>query len=169
MIFRLLFAKSIIVKSISLPLLLLGLAAFFLTARVAAQAGDMAVVVNSGNPVSNFSMQELRKIFSGAKRSWPSGQPIKLITRGPGCLERLVLLKLLGMSENEYRQYWTAQVFRGEADAEPLVVPSVGMQKEALKVFPGGISLVSFRDLKPDMKVLKVDNLLPGAAGYPLH
>jgi hypothetical protein len=28
-----------------------------------------------------------------------------------------VLLKLLAMSENEYEQYWTAQVFRGEADA----------------------------------------------------
>jgi hypothetical protein len=108
-------------------------------------------------------------MFSGAKRSWAGGQPIKLITRGPGCLERTVLLKLLAMSESEYKQYWTAQVFRGEADAEPLIVPSVGMQKEALKVFPGGISLVSVHDLRPDMKVLKVDNLLPGAAGYPLH
>jgi hypothetical protein len=155
-------------KSIAIPLLL-GLAVFSLTPAVAAQAGDMAVVVNSNNPATNFSMGELRKIFSGAKRSWPGGQPIKLITRGPGCLERIVLLKLLAMSESEYKQYWTAQVFRGEADAEPLIVPSVGMQKEALKVFPGGISLVSLRDLKPEMKVLKVDNLLPGTTGYALH
>jgi hypothetical protein len=78
-------------------------------------------------------------------------------------------MKLLAMSESEYRQYWTAQVFRGEADAEPMTVPSIGMQKEALKAFPGAISLVNVRDVKPGMKVIKVDGLLPGAAGYPLH
>jgi hypothetical protein len=79
------------------------------------------------------------------------------------------LLKLLAMSETEYKQYWIAQVFRGEADAEPLTVPSAGMQKEALKVFPGAISLLNVGDVKPGMKVLKVDGLLPGAAGYSLH
>jgi len=150
-------------------LLLLGLAIPFLARPAAAQANDMAVVVYSGNAANNVSYGDLRKIFSGTRRSWPGGQPIKLITRGPGCAERLALLKLLAMTENEYKQYWVAQVFRGEADAEPMIVPSVGMQKEALKVFPGGISLVSFRDLKPEMKVLKVDNLLPGTPGYPLH
>ncbi len=155
-------------KSIAIPLLL-GLAVLCLAKSATAQAGDIAVVVNSSNPATNFSLAELRKVFSGAKRTWPSGQPIKLITRGPGCPERLVLLKLVAMSESEYKQYWTAQVFRGEADAEPLIVPSAGMQKEALIVFPGGISLVNVRDLKSEMKVLKVDNLLPGAAGYPLH
>jgi hypothetical protein len=167
-----------ILKSIAIPLFLgltslgltsLGLAILSLPPPLAAQASDIAVIVNPGNPATNVSMADLRKIFSGAKRSWPGGQPIKLIGRGPGCPERFLLLKLLAMSESEYKQYWTAQVFRGEADAEPLIVPSVGMQKEALKAFPGGISLVILRDLKPEMKVLKVDNLLPGAAGYPLH
>jgi hypothetical protein len=156
------------IKSIA-TLLLLGIAVLFLAPRAAAQAGDTAVVVNSANPNTNVSFGDLRKIFAGTKRLWPGGQRIKLITRGPGCPERFVLLTLLSMSESEYKQYWIAQAFRGEADAEPLIVPSVGMQKEALKVFPGGISLVSLRDLKPEMKVLKVDNFLPGAAGYPLH
>jgi hypothetical protein len=156
------------VKSIAIPLLL-GLALLCQAPRATAQAGDMAVIVNPGNPATNVSLGDLRKIFGGTRRAWPGGQPVKLITRGPGCLERIVLLRLLAMSESEYKQYWIAQVFRGEADSEPLIVPSVGMQKEALKVFPGGISLVSLRDLKPEMKVLKVDNLLPGTAGYALH
>jgi len=160
--------KLIAVKSIAIPLLL-GLAILSLARPCAAQGDEIAVVVNPGNAATNVSMSDLRKMFAGTRRLWPGGQPIKLITRGPGCPERFLLLKLLAMSESEYKQYWIAQVFRGEADAEPLVVPSVGMQKEALKVFPGGISLVTFRDLKPEMKVLKVDNLLPGVAGYPLH
>src|SRR5271169_4390597 len=116
------------VKSIA-TLLLLALATPSLAPPAAAQADDIAVVVNPGNPTANMNLLELRKVFAGAKRSWPGGKPIKLVTRGPGCPERLVLLTLLSMSEIEYRQYWTAQVFRGEADAEPLTVPSVGMQK----------------------------------------
>jgi hypothetical protein len=156
------------VKSIA-TLLFLGLATLFIAPPAVAQADDIAVVVNAGNPTANMNLLELRKIFAGAKRSWPGGKPIKLVTRGPGCPERQVLLTLLTMSETEYRQYWTAQVFRGEADAEPLTVPSVGMQKEALRLFPGAISLVNVRDVKPGMKVLKVDGLLPGAPGYPLR
>jgi len=156
------------IKSIA-TLLLLGLAIVSLDPQETAQASDIAVVVSSGNPASNISLGDLRKMFAGTKRSWPGGPAVKLITRGPGCPERRALLKLLAMSESEYKQYWTAQVFRGEANAEPLVVPSVGIQKEAMKLFPGSISLVNAVDVKPGMKVIKVDNILPGAAGYALH
>ena len=156
------------VKSLA-SLLLLGVVTVSLAPRSTAQADDIAVVVSDSNSAANTSLGDLRKMFAGTKRSWPGGQRIKLVTRGPGCIERLVLLKLLAMSESEYKQYWTAQVFRGEVDAEPMTVPSVGMQKEALKVFPGAISLVIDRDVKSGMKVIKVDGLLPGAAGYPLH
>jgi len=153
----------------SITILLVGLATLSLAPRARAQTDDIAVVVSSGNAAANISLGDLRKMFAGAKRSWPGGQAIKLITRSPGSPERIVLLKLLAMSEIEYKQYWTAQVFRGDADAEPLIVPSVGMQKEALSIFPGGVSLVNLRDVKPGMKVIKVDGLPPGAAGYPLH
>jgi hypothetical protein len=160
--------ESMGVKSIA-TLLFLGLAILPLPPRATAQAEDVAVVVSSGNPATNISLGDLRKFFAGAKRHWPSGQSITLITRGPGCPERLVLLRLLAMSESEYKHYWITQVFRGEADAEPLIVPSVGMQREALNVFPGAISLVNVQDVKPGMKVIKVDNVLPSAVGYPLH
>jgi hypothetical protein len=156
------------VKSIT-TLLLLGLAVLSLVSRGTAQAEDIAVVVSSNNPATDLSPGDLRKIFAGEKRSWPGGQPIQLVTRGSGCPERVVLLKLLGMSEGEYKMYWTAQVFRGEADAEPLIVPSVGMQKEALRLFPWAISLVNVGDVKSGMKVIKIDGRMPGASGYPLH
>lgn len=149
-------------------LLLLGFIALCLAPRAAAQA-DIAVVVNPGNPVTNLSLSDLRKIFSGDKHSWPGGSAVKLIVRGPGSLERLALLRLLGMAETDYKQYWTARLFRGDSDAEPMTVPSIGMQGEALKIFPGAISLVLAHDVKAGMKVVKVENLLPGAPGYSLH
>lgn len=134
-----------------------------------AQTGDIAVVVNEKNPVKSLTSQEVRKIFSGDRRSWPGGQPIKLFVRTPGARERTVLLKMLGMSESEYKNYWAAKVFRGEIQSEPLALFSNGMQKEAIGAYPGAVALVSAQDVKPGMKVVKVDGHLPGEAGYPFY
>jgi ABC-type phosphate transport system substrate-binding protein len=134
-----------------------------------AQTGAVAVVVNQKNPVTNLTALELRKLFMGEKHFWAGGLPIKLIVRAPTAHERVVLLRVLTMSESEYKQYWAAQVFRGEAQAEPIALFSNGMQKEALAAFPGAVALVDFQDVKPGMKVVRVDGRLPGDAGYPLN
>jgi len=153
-----------------IPVLLLALmASLAFISPALAQSGDVAVVVNPMNPIRGISLIELRKVFAGEKRSWPGGLAIRLIVRPPGCHERFLLLRLLGMSESEYKHYWTAQLFRGEAGSEPTAVPSVGMQKEALTAFPGAISLVDARDVKPGMKMVRVEGLLPGETGYPLR
>jgi ABC-type phosphate transport system substrate-binding protein len=134
-----------------------------------AQNTDVAVVVSPTNSVANLTSIELRKLFAGEKHSWAGGQPVRVFVRAPGTRERTTLLKLLGMTESEYKQYWTTQIFRGQAQDEPLVLPSNGMQKEAVGAFPGAIALVTAQDIKPGMKVVKVNGYLPGAPGYPLH
>lgn len=136
---------------------------------VAAQNSAVAVVVNEKNPVLNLSAAELHKLFTGERHAWPGGLPVKLIVRAPGAYERVVLLRLLAMSESEYKEYWTAQVFRGEAQAEPIALFSNGMQKEAVALYPGALALVNFQDVKPGMKVVKVGGHLPGKPGYPLN
>jgi hypothetical protein len=156
----------------SIPILL-ALLAFLTVGRslYAQSAVDIAVVVNPKNSSTNLSMADLRNILSGQKRTWPGGAAIKILARTPGCHERLTLLRIVGMSESEYKRYWTAQVIRGEADAEPPMLPSFGMTKEALKAFPGGIALAEVGDIKPgmDLKILKIDGHLPGEEGYPLR
>ncbi len=134
----------------------------------AAQTTDVAVVVNDKNPVGNLSGTELRKILSGEKRSWAGGLPIKLFIRAPGARERIVLLNVLGMSESQFKQYWTAKVFRGEAQSEPVALFSNGMQKEAISVYAGAIALVTLQDVKAGMKVVKVEGHKPGEEGYSL-
>jgi hypothetical protein len=136
---------------------------------VVAQTSVVAVVVSEKNSVTNLSIPELRKLFAGEKHFWTGGLSVKLFVRAPEAHERAALLKLLGMSESEYKHYWTAQVFRGEAQAEPVALFSNGMQKEALAVYPGALALVSFQDVKPGMKVVRVDGHLPGDAGYPFN
>jgi hypothetical protein len=92
--------------------------------------------------------------------------PIKVFVRAPGAHERGVLLKLLDMTEGEYKQYWTALVFRGEAQAEPIALFSNGMQKEAIIVYPGAVALVDIQDIKAGMKVVRVNGQKPGEPGY---
>jgi hypothetical protein len=130
---------------------------------------DVAVVVNPKNPVTNLSSTEVRKLFAGEKRSWPGGLPVKIFVRAPVAHERFVLLKLLGMSESDYKQYWTTQVFRGEAQAEPIALFSNGMEREAVATYEGALALIDVQDLKPGMKVIKVDGHVPGESGYPLQ
>jgi len=148
---------------------LAGLSSAVAQNSVAAQNGAVAVVVSEKNPVFNLSVAELRKLFTGERHAWPGGLPVKLIVRAPGAYERIVLLRLLAMSESEYKQYWTAQVFRGEAQAQPIALFSNGMQKEAVALYPGALALVNLQDVKPGMKVVKVGGHLPGEPGYPLN
>ena len=155
-------------KSIAL-LMLLCLAPSSSGQSSVAQVPDVAVVVNANNPVVTLSLGELRKIFAGEKRTWPGGAPIRLIVRMPGAHERLVLMNLLAMSEADFKQYWTSQVYRGEATSEPVAVFSNGMEKEAVVALPGAIALMDVKDVKSGIKVVKVDGLLPGSPGYPLH
>lgn len=154
---------------IALWLLLLILLACLVPAP--AQNVDIAVIVSPANPVTNLGLADLRKIFRGERHSWAGNIPVKLIAANPGSHERLVMLKISGISESDYKQYWTAQVFRGEADNEPLVLPSFGMILEATRAFPGAIALVDAHYLKPGMatKVIRIEGRLPGEDGYPLH
>jgi ABC-type phosphate transport system substrate-binding protein len=129
---------------------------------------DVAVVVNSKNPVSNLTMPALRKLFAGETRTWPGGATVKLIIRAQGAHEREVVLRLLHFSEDEYSRYWINQAYRGEG-VEPVAVFSNGTQKEAVISISGAIAFVDARDVKPGMKVLKIEGKMPGEGGYPLH
>lgn len=156
------------VKSLSL-LLANGVFGFALLAWPQAPQSDTAVVVNQDNPIEKLSYSDLRKIFAGERRTWAGGTVVRVVVRPPGTRERDALLRLLQMDETDYEQYWTAKVYRGEAQFPPVVLSSVGMTREAIVTYPGAIALIEAKDVKPDMKVLKIDSHLPGEPGYPLH
>jgi hypothetical protein len=124
--------------------------------------------VNLKNPVTRMTVSDLHKVFAGEKRTWSGGIPVKLIIRAPGAHEREVVLRILQMSESEFKSYWITQAYKGQG-VEPVAVFSNGMQKEAVISVPGAIALIAAEDVKPGMKVLKIDDMLPGQEGYPLH
>ncbi|HKR97837.1 MAG TPA: hypothetical protein VJW55_20835, partial [Candidatus Angelobacter sp.] len=79
-----------------------------------------------------------------------------------------VLIDLLKMTEADFEKYWQAMIFRGEATSPPLAVPSNGMATEFVADTPGAITFIAGKNLRPDLKVLRIDGKLPGDLGYAL-
>ena len=139
-------------------------------ASLSAWAADIAVVVRPDTQVTTLTFAELRKVLMGERQFWNPGQRVTLLMRAPGAREREVVLKsVYQMSEAQFRQYWIAKVFRGEAASAPRVVYSNQMAVELAATIPGAVALVDAAEAPKSLTVVKIDGKLPGERGYPLH
>jgi hypothetical protein len=134
------------------------------------RGGDIAVVVNADTPVTDLSLSEVRKVLLGERQYWSSKLPVVLLIRAPEARERDVVLRVIyQMSEAQFKQYWVAKIFRAEAVTPPRIVYSNDMQYELLTALPGSIAFVDSRNMRPGVKILRVDGHLPGEKDYPLR
>ena len=155
-------------RLIAAALLLLPLQNFILAQS--SREGDLAVMVNSATPVTDLRHAEVRNVFLGQRQYWNPKLPVVLLMRAPVARERDIVLKVIyQMSEEEYTQYWVAKVFRAEVTSPPKNVYSNDMQYELVAAIPGAIAVVDARNVRPGVKVVRVDGKLPGEKGYPLR
>ena len=139
------------------------------TAQIS-RGADIAVVVHPDTPVTDLSLSEVRKVFLGERQYWNSKLPVVLIIRAPVARERDVVLKVIyQMSEAQFKQYWVAKIFRAESASPPKIVYSNDIQYELVSAMPGAIAFIDARNVRPGLKVLRVDGHLPGDPEYPLH
>lgn len=135
-----------------------------------AKGSDIAVVTNPQTPVTNLSLAEVRQVFLGNRQYWNSDMPVILLVRAPVAREREIVLRTIyQMTESQFKQYWIAKIFRSEAVTAPKIVYNADMSNQLLSVIPGSIAFMQAKDVAPGLKVLKVNGLLPGEPGYPLH
>src|SRR5690242_15447161 len=134
------------------------------------RGADIAVVVNPDTPVNDLSLADVRKVLLGERQYWNSKLPVVLLIRAPVARERDVVLRVIyQMSEAQFKQYWIAKVFRAEASSPPKIVYSNDMQLELVAAVPGAIAFVDAKNVRPGLKVLRIDGHLPGEPGYPLR
>jgi ABC-type phosphate transport system substrate-binding protein len=137
---------------------------------VAETGQDVAVIVNPKNNVDNLTMAELTKIFRGERQYWRANLPVLVLLRSPGSYEREVVLNnIFRMTESQYKQYWISRIMRAEATSPPAELYSSGMTKEGVTSIPGSIGCVVLSDVRPGVKVVRINGHLPGEPGYPLH
>ena len=162
-------------KFISSCILLVAIAATGLSATsslAAAQgkANDLAIVVHPDTPVSKLTFAELRQVFLGERQYWTKDIPVVLLIRAPTSAERDAVLNVIyQMKEPQFKQYWIAKIFRAELSSPPKIVYSNESATQLIASIPGSIAFVAAADVKPGLKVLRVDDRLPGEAGYRLH
>jgi ABC-type phosphate transport system substrate-binding protein len=132
--------------------------------------GDLAIVANPTTPVTQLTFAELRQVLKGEKQYWKPDLPVILFVRAPTSAERSAVLNAIyQMSEPQFNQYWIAKQFRAESSSAPTKLKSNDLTQQFVASTPGAIGFMSARDVKPGVKVLKIDGRLPGESGYKLH
>lgn len=140
------------------------------SAAQTARSADIAVVVNPDTPISDLSLSDVRKVFLGERQYWSSKLPVALLIRAPVARERDVVLRVIyQMTEAQFKQYWIAKIFRAEAASPPKIVYSNEMQYDLVTAIPGAIAFVDASNVRPGVKVVRVDGHLPGERDYPLR
>jgi hypothetical protein len=129
--------------------------------------GHLAVVVSASAPFQELSTAELRRVFlgqtveKGGVKLIPLNHPIKGAHRTR--FDRAVLR----MSPDEVGRYWVAERIRGARSAPKSVSSSALLLKVVAKI-PGAISYVPASEVRPGVKVVRIDGKLPGDSGYLL-
>src|SRR3954469_6634848 len=139
--------------------------------RASAQSpGDLAIVAHPETPVAQLSLPELRQLMKGERQFWKTDLPVVLFVRSATSQERTAVLgTIFQMSEAQFNQYWIAKQFRAEATSAPTKLNSNALTQQFVASTPGAIGFMAARDVKPGVKVVKIDGFLPGDAGYRLH
>ena len=75
---------------------------------------------------------------------------------------------LFGMSEPEFQKYCIHASFVGETQRAPRDSGASTAVVGLVAVIPGAVGFVRVSAVTPTVKVLKIDGLAPGDAGYPL-
>jgi len=129
-----------------------------------AQAKQLAVVADTGNPTANLTTADLVKIFNAHTRTWPDGKPITIVLRDPSSPDmQLVVRKLFNMSSDQVRAF---------AHAHPGLIVIADSDEDVLRFVSstrGAVGVVDLYSLTKGVNVLKIDGKLPVEQGYLLR
>jgi ABC-type phosphate transport system substrate-binding protein len=139
-------------------------------AQSSAAGSDLAIVVNPTTPIDKLTFAELREVFLGNRQYWSPDMPVVLLIRAPTSTERDAVLNIIyRMKEPQFKQYWIAKIFRADLSSPPKIVYSNDAANAIVQSVPGAIAFIPARDVRPGLKVLRIDDRLPGDPGYRLH
>lgn len=134
------------------------------------EPSPIAIVVHQDTQVDGLSMAQLREVFLADQQFWPDRTRIILLVRAPESDERdFVLNRIYQMSEDEFRQYWIAKMFRAEVPRGPKIVFSSDTTLDLVVAIPGSISFVRADEVMGDVKVISIDGAFPTDPDYPLQ
>lgn len=130
----------------------------------------LVIVVNTQNPVDNLSSRDLRQIFLGNRSYWSDGKRITIVMREPGEPERKAILRdVCSMTEEQFKVHFVRGLYSGEILTSPKILSSPWGVRRFIFNVPGAIGYLRQSEVDPTVKVVRIDELLPGDRNYKLH
>ena len=130
----------------------------------------LAIVVHRGNPIETLAAAELRRIFMLETQTWPHGRRITVVLREKGQPERDQAIRAIcGISDADYERHVLLQTFRGTVTRGPRSIQSASLMLRFIFNTPGAIGYVRADEVDSSVKVVAIDNRLPGDPQYPLQ
>lgn len=122
------------------------------TISVGAQAEPLAVIVSKDNPINELSVKDVKRIFLGKMKRFPSGGKIKMTDYKKGkSLRKTFYKKVTNKSVKDVDTYWYRLVFTGKgvppkpfSDAEDVI--------EYISEHPNAIGYIKLSELKAGVK-----------------
>jgi ABC-type phosphate transport system substrate-binding protein len=140
-----------------------------LLAAGAAQAGDVAIIVNPSLPQGEVTMAELSRLFRLDQQYWKSGEKVDLILQvGGSAKEAVILDRVYRMKPADLKPFWLGKIYRGEITAAPHALASDAGVKQYVAANPRAVGYIDSVLLDGSVKALRVDGKLPGEPGYAL-
>lgn len=121
-----------------------------------AHAGNLRIVVNTGNEMSSVDKSEVKRIYTGRMTEWGKLKivPINLTLDSEEARE--FLKTYVGMTVQEYREYWVAQQIKGAGTA-PMIQKAADNVKAMVSQIPGAIGYIPSADIDTTVKALSVE------------
>lgn len=127
-------------------------------------AKNMAVVIASGNKLTEVSLADLAKFCKGSLKAWPDGKNFILVMKSPDSPEmKVAMQKLFGASPEEVKM---AIAKLNDAKQTVKIVDSDDEILRVVGTTPGAIGFLDVYSINSDIKVLRVDGKLPFDVGY---
>jgi hypothetical protein len=128
---------------------------------------QIAVVVNPSNSIEELSLDNLRRLFLGQAKTFPTGAHARLGMHSPSApaFDRAALR----LQPEIVRSRWMAMIFRGEATSIPTELTSPDDVKKFVRDHADAIAFLPLSNVDGSVKVLAVAGRRPNDAGYVIR
>lgn len=114
------------------------------------------IVVNKANPMEEISKTDLKRLFTGKRSNLGDLKAVPINLPLNSALASAFLENILGMSSDEYKEFWLAAQVKGNG-AAPMIQKSSEGVAAIVSQLPGGIGYIEKEKVTAEVKVIKVN------------